>query len=317
MAFVWVLVGLVCLVGGGELLVRGATEIALRLRISPAVVGLTIVAAGTSMPELLVSVQAAMAGSPDIAAGNVVGSNIFNIALILGLAALLQPLQIAGATVKLEWPVMMLAAMQMYILCRDGLLDRVEGIFFLAALVAFLAYLVKIARTDAPAEEVQELSEWTEGRRPEGKGWALQAGLVLGGVVLLGLGSTALIEGATEIARGLGVSEAVIGLTIVSGGTSLPELAASVVAALKKNADIAVANVIGSNTFNVLGIAGVTAIIHPLNIAGEILARDLWWMLGVSAGLFPLMYTGRRVERWEGGILVVAYLVYLWVLWPR
>lgn len=316
MDWLFVLLGLALLVAGGEALVRGAGGIALMARITPAVVGLTIVAAGTSMPELVVSVQSALRGSPDLALGNVVGSNIFNIAAILGLTALVQPLRIQGNTVRLEWPVMMLAAFQLHLLARDGVVDRLEGAFFLTALIAFVAYSVRLAKKSVTKREEQDLSEVATASfgREGPPAMVLNILAVVLGAGLLAGGSTALVHGAVGIAANLGISEAVIGLTIVAAGTSTPELVTSLMAARRGQDDIAVANVVGSNVFNVLGICGTTALIHPLAVAPQIIERDSPWMLGASILLFPLMRTGMRISRWEGALLLGGFLAYMFVL---
>ena len=309
----FVLVGLGLLVGGGEALVRGACGIALLAKVAPAVVGLTIVAAGTSMPEFVVSLQSAFAGSPGIAAGNVVGSNIFNIAAIVGLTALIKPLRIQGNTVRLEWPVMMLAAFQFHLLARDTTIDRLEGGFLFSALIAFIAYAVWVGRKNANAVEQDafaELATASFGRVGNTAVVFNVIGIVVG-IGLLASGSTVLVRGAVGLAGELGVSDAVIGLTIVAAGTSTPELITSIVAARRGRDDIAVANVVGSNILNVLGIAGMTSLIHPLEVAAEILARDDWWMLGLSLALFPLMKTGMRINRIEGAVLFAAFATYL------
>ena len=311
-----VLAGLALLVGGGEALVRGASGIALLAKVTPAVVGLTIVAAGTSMPELVVSLQSAIEGSPGIAVGNVVGSNIFNIAAILGLTALIRPLRIQGNTVRLEWPVMMLAAFQFHLLARDGSVDRLEGGFLFTALVAFIAYAVWLGRKSAaPGEKegFEELATASFGRTGN-RAVTLNIVAVLLGIGLLAGGSMALVRGAVGVSSALGVSDTVIGLTIVAAGTSTPELVTSIVAAWRGRDDIAVANVIGSNIFNVLGIAGTTALVHPLPVPAEILARDNWWMLGASLLLFPLMKTGLRVNRVEGAVLLAGFATYMAIL---
>lgn len=314
----WVLVfaGLALLVGGGEALVRGASGIALLGRVTPAVVGLTVVAAGTSMPELVVSVQAALEGNPGLAVGNVVGSNIFNIAAIIGLTALLRPLRIQGNTVRLEWPVMMLSAFQFHLLARDSMVDRLEGCFLLGALVAFVAYAVWVARksvTPIEQDAFEELSTASFGRVGL-PALAFNLAAITVGIGLLAGGSTALVKGAVGLASSMGVSNTIIGLTIVAAGTSTPELVTSLVAAWRGRDDIAVANVVGSNIFNILGIAGATAVIHPLPVPAEILIRDNWWMLGASALLFPLMRTGMKVNRIEGGVLFTGFLLYLGLL---
>lgn len=312
----FVLLGLILLVGGGELLVRGATGIALLARLTPTVIGLTVVAAGTSMPELVVSVHAAIEDVPALAVGNVVGSNIFNIGAILGIAALIAPLRIQGNTARLEWPVMFLASFQLYMLARDGQLDRLEGGFLFVAFVIFTTYVVYVARRAAGPREAEEYAEATP--RPLGgqgpRAWVLSGLTVAAGIGLLVGGAASLVEGAVGIARAAGVSETIIGLTVVAAGTSLPELAASAVAAWHGHDDIAVANIIGSNIFNVLCILGLTALVHPLPVPAEIIARDGWWMLGLSLLLFPLMRTGMRVTRAEGALLLAVFSTYLALL---
>jgi len=316
---IWIVLGLALLLAGGEALVRGATDIALRARISPAVVGLTIVAAGTSMPELVVSLQSTLEGRPGLAVGNVVGSNIFNIAAILGLTALIRPLKIRGNTVRLEWPVMMLAALLFVLLTRDGQCNRLEGALLFAAMLAFFAYVVWLAKHGATPVEREGLAAVVSGpllRR--GKVAVLfDLAAVAAGIGLLAGGSTLLVRGAVGIASALGVSEAVIGLTIVAAGTSAPELATSLVAAWRGRDDIAVGNVIGSNIFNVLGIVGATALIHPLEIPQEVVARDNWWMIGASLLLFPLMKTGMRINRLEGALLFAGFVLYIVLLIAR
>ncbi|MEZ4470885.1 MAG: calcium/sodium antiporter [bacterium] len=312
-AGVLVVLGLVLLVVGGDLLVRGACGIALLARVAPAVVGLTIVAAGTSMPELVVSLQAALRGSPDLAVGNVVGSNIFNVAAILGIAALIHPLRIEGNTVRLEWPVMFLASFQLVLLARDGVVDRLEGGFLLAGMLAFTAYVVWIARRNARPAEKADFSEMTTASfgRTGQAALVFNAVAILAGVGLLIGGASALVSGAVELALGFGVSEAMVGLTVVAAGTSLPELAASTMAAWRGRDDIAVANVVGSNIFNILGILGPTALITPTAVTGEIIHRDLWWMLGSAVLLFPLMRSGMRINRTEGVLLIATFVGWL------
>lgn len=314
----WILIvgGLAFLVAGAEALVRGASGIALKARVSPAVVGLTVVAAGTSMPELVVSVQAALEGSPALAVGNVVGSNIFNIGAIVGIAALVRPLQIVGNTVRLEWPVMMLAAFQLHLLARDGTVDRLEGGFLLAAMVAFTSYSVWLSRRATVPREQEEFAEVAEAtqERAGGGSWLRNLLAVAVGIAFLGGGSTALVHGAVSVASALGMSQAAIGLTIVAAGTSSPELVTSIMAVRRGQDDVAIANVVGSNIFNVLAIAGTTSLIHPLPVPTEILERDAWWMLGLSLLLFPLMKSGMRINRLEGAFLVAVFVVYLTLL---
>lgn len=314
--WILVIVGLVLLVGGGEALVRGASGIALFAKVMPAVVGLTIVAAGTSMPELVVSLLSAIKGSPGIAVGNVVGSSIFNIAAILGLTALIKPLRIQGNTVRFEWPVMMLAVFEFHLLARDGQIDRLEGGFLFSAIVTFVAYAVYLGRKNATLAEKEAFEEIVTASFGRTGNTAVTFNIIAiaAGVGLLAGGSTALVRGAVGVASVLGVSDTVIGLTVVAVGTSAPELVTSIVAAWRGRDDIAVANMVGSNIFNVLGIAGTTAMVHPLQVPADILARDNWWLLGASLLLFPLMKTGMRVNRAEGGILFAGFLAYMFIL---
>ncbi|TNE89483.1 MAG: calcium/sodium antiporter [Deltaproteobacteria bacterium] len=310
--WLFVVCGLALLVAGGEGLVRGASGLAALAKVSPAVIGLTVVAAGTSMPEFVVSLQAAVEGSPGLAVGNVVGSNLFNLAAILGLTALVRPLAILGNTVRLEWPVLVVAVCLLHLLARDGSVDRMEGALLFAAMVVFTAYVVWIGRQEQPAaaESVVTASFGQRGARAA----ALNLGAVGVGVALLAFGSTALVRGATAVASGLGVSETVIGLTIVAAGTSTPELVTSLMAARRGQDDLAVSNVVGSSIFNVLGILGSTALIAPLPVPEVILTRDHPWMIGVCLLLFPLMKSDLRISRIEGAFLVAIYAVYLSVL---
>lgn len=314
----WVLVvlGFALLIGGGEALVRGASGVALLARLTPSVIALTIVAAGTSMPELVVSTQAALQGNPGISMGNVVGSNLFNIGAIVGLAAIVRPLRIQGNTVRLEWPIMMLAALQLHLLSRDAMVDRVEGAFLLAGMVAFVAYAVWVGRTAVTKEESEEFEEVvTASFGREGyAAWMFNLAAIVIGMGLLASGSTALVNGAVNIARTFGVSDTVIGLTIVAAGTSAPELITSLMAARRGQDDMAIGNVIGSNIFNVLGILGLTALIHPLQVSDEIMRRDVFWMLGASLLLFPLMRSGMRISRSEGALLLFGFVMYIGML---
>jgi cation:H+ antiporter len=316
-----VVVGLLLLAGGGEALVRAATTIAGVAGVSPAVIGLTVVAIGTSLPELVVSLLAALRGEPDLAVANVVGSNIFNIAATLGVTALIIPLPVHGSAVRLEWPVMFGASLLCLVVARGGVIDRVEGAVLLVSLVLFIAYTVRVARRDVNAAEARQLADHVEARdidRPGGGGGPPRM-LVTLGVLALGIGALVgggrlLVDGAVALARIAGLSERVIGLTIVAGGTGAPELATSLVAAFRKRTDVAVANMIGSNIFNILGILGVTALLAPVPIAPALVRSDMWWMIGTSLLLLPLMRSGARLARWEGGVLVGAYVAYLIVL---
>jgi cation:H+ antiporter len=317
-----VLVGLVLLAGGGEALVRAATTLAQLAGVTPAVIGLTVVAIGTSLPELVVSVVAATGGEPDLAVANVVGSNIFNIAATLGVTALIIPLPVHGSAVKLEWPVMFAASFLCLLLARDGRIDQLEGGFFLVSLLLFIVYTVRLARTDVGKVEARQLADHVEardidvGEKPERNARKLLVTLAVlaVGIGALVTGGRLLVDGAIGLARIAGLSERVIGLTIVAGGTGAPELATSLMAAFRKRTDVAVANMIGSNVFNVLGILGVTAIIAPIPVAPALVQSDMWWMIGTSLLLLPVLRSQARISRGEGAVLLAVYLTYLVVL---
>jgi cation:H+ antiporter len=311
-----IIIGLLLLAGGGEALVRGAVAIARHAGLTPAVIGLTVVAMGTSLPELVVSVLASLRDQPDIAVGNVLGSNIANVALILGVSALVANLPIRGNVVRLEWPLMFLASAAFLVVARDGVLDRLEAGLFVVALVAFVAYSVWLARGEVTEQEREAFAAEIAGRSIHAvrREIALSLGAVLLGLGLLVAGGRMLVDGAVTLARLAGLSERVIGLTIVAVGTSAPELATSLIAAFRRQTDLAVANIIGSNVFNLLGILGTAGLILPLQVSAGMLASDVWWMLGTSALLLPLMYFGRRLSRLDGALLLTAYGAYLWLL---
>lgn len=315
-AILLVLGGLVVLTLGGEVLVRGAVAVARIAGLTPAVIGLTVVAAGTSLPELVVSLLAAVKGQPDIAVGNVVGSNIFNLAFTAGLIALVTPIPIRGNVVKLEWPVMLLATVMFMLLAADGVIDRFEAGAFLLSLVIFVGWSIRIARVDVHPVEVRDLEAQAErlGLHPRHRELLVSVAAVVAGLGLLTLGGRILVDGAVQMAQFMGLSERVIGLTIVAAGTSAPEVAASLVAARRKETDLALGNLIGSNIFNLLGILGVSGLVLPLRVAPGILSSDNWWMLGVTALLFPLMRGGLKLSRREGLVLLGTYVVYMVLL---
>lgn len=315
----WLLIGLglSLLLAGGEAMVRGAGGIGLLSRLSPAVVGLTIVAAGTSMPELVVSLKAASEGKPGIALGNVVGSNLFNIGFILAVTAIVRPLRIHGNSVKFEWPVMVLASCLLTFLAWDSFLGRGEGAFLVVALVAFVGYAVWLARKNISSIERGEFEDGvaTASCGASGaKAWAFNLAAVVGGGLLLAFGADTMVRGAVGVATELGVAPTVIGLTIVAAGTSAPELVTSLVAAWRGRSDIAVTNVLGSNIFNIFGIAGATALVEPIPVPAAMIARDNWWMLGFCFLLLPLLRSGMRLTRSEGVLILAVYLTYLAVL---
>lgn len=310
--------GLVILAVGGEALVRAATTIARIAGVTPAVIGLTVVAMGTSLPELVVSLLAALEGQPDIAMGNVVGSNIFNIAAALGVAALITPLPVHGAAVRREWPFMFAASLACLLVAQDGVVGRVEGGVFVVALGLFVAFTVHLARRDVGAAEAVQMSAEVTARGlaagAAGPSLLVTLGILGAGIVALVVGGNFLVSGAVDLARLAGLSEREIAITIVAGGTGAPELATSVVAALRGRTDVAVANMIGSNIFNVLGILGVTALIAPVAVSAAIIRTDIWWMIGISLVLLPLLYSGLRLTRVEGGLLLSAYVAYVTLL---
>jgi cation:H+ antiporter len=310
--------GLVALVAGAELLVRGASKLALSFGISPLVVGLTIVAFGTSAPEVAVSVGAVLDGKTDIAIGNVVGSNIFNVLFILGLSALIAPLIVNVQLIRQEVPIMFGASLLLLLLALDGRLGVVEGAFLFALLIAYTVFLVRQSRTETQVARDEYAGEFNP---PASGGWdtrlPVQLVLIVVGLGLLVLGSEWLVSAAVSFAKALGVSDLVIGLTIVAAGTSMPEVATSVTAALKGERDIAVGNVVGSNTFNILGCVGLSALVSGpagLVIATSVLNFDIWIMTAVALACLPVFMTGREIARWEGVVFLgyyVAYVAYL------
>jgi cation:H+ antiporter len=316
-AIVLIVIGLALLAGGGEALVRAATTLAEIAGVTPAVIGLTVVAMGTSLPELTVSLLAALQGQPDIALGNVVGSNIFNIAAALGVTALVIALPVHGSAVRLEWPFMFVASCLCWLLSRDGVIDRAEGTFFALSMVLFTGYTVYVARRAIGATESRKLAEQVESRDIDTRaGKGTPGVLVPLAVLALGLGALVfggrwLVDGASALARLAGMTDRVIALTIVAGGTGAPELATSLVAAFRGRTDVAVANMIGSNIFNILGILGVTAIVAPVPVSPQIVATDMLWMIGTAVLLLPVMRSGARITRVEGSVLLLVYIVYV------
>ena len=301
----FILGGLALLLVGAEGLVRGSAALALRLGLTPLVVGLTVVAFGTSSPELVVCVRSALLDRSALALGNVVGSNIFNFAVILGLAALIRPQRIQTQLVRFDVPVALLGAVLVWVLLRDGRLVFAEGLLLLVCLVVYLGWNVYTARRTNAPEAAPDVPP------PLGAGVAFL--FVAGGLGLLIGGADLLVRGAIGVAEDVGLSEAVIGLTIVAAGTSLPELAASTVAAVRGQGDLAIGNVVGSNVFNLLGILGSTALVSP--ISGEGLRPgDFEAMLFVSLLVLPLMWSGFRLNRIEGAVLLLLYGAYVWSL---
>jgi cation:H+ antiporter len=304
-------IGLVVMLGGGEALVRGSVAAAQRLGISPLLIGLTLVGFGTSTPELVASLQAALVGAPGIAIGNVVGSNIANVLLILGLAAVITPLATTKEAFRRDGAVLVAASVLMLAVVLFGAISRTIGVLFLCLLAAYVAYAYFSERGNGAAAG-RVAAEETEEKalRRDLPLWAALL-LAIGGLAAVVFGAGLLVEAAIEIAQGLGLSETVIGLTLVAVGTSLPELVTSLVAAIRRHADVAFGNIVGSNIFNVLGIAGLTATVTPLSVPPEIAGFDIWVMLGAAVLLVVFAATGWRVNRWEGMAFLAAYLTYL------
>ena len=302
--------GLVLLVGGAEALVRGAGKLAVSMGISPLVVGLTVVAFGTSSPEMAVSVQSALAGRVDIAVGNVVGSNIFNVLFILGACALIAPLMINRQIIRQEVLIMIAATLLVVGFMWNAEISRLEAAGMFALLIGYTAFLVIQSRKETPSTtgedaEFDLTSAWD-------RHWSVQVVLIAVGLFLLVQGSNWLVEAAIDVAQSVGVSELVIGLTIIAAGTSMPEVATSIMATIRGQRDIAVGNVIGSNTFNILGVLGLTGIIAPasLVVAPSLLTFDMWVMLAVAVACLPVFVSGREIARWEGCVFLGYYCAY-------
>jgi cation:H+ antiporter len=308
----YILMGLIALSAGGELLVRGASRLARAIGISPLVVGLTVVAFGTSSPEFAVSIKAGMDGQTDLALGNIIGSNIFNVLFILGLSALVTPLVVSSQLISMDVPLMVAASALMYVLCLDGTVGRGDGLLLVTGLVAYVVWSVVQSRKETAAIQAEYAREYPapEENKPM-SGVAVQLALIVGGLILLTIGAQTLVHGSVTIARLLGMSELLIGLTIISIGTSLPEVAASVMASLKGERDIAVGNVVGSNLFNILGVLGVAALTSGgVPVSSSALRSDLPIMLLVGAICLPIFFTARTISRWEGGLFLLYYIIY-------
>ena len=318
MTFVYLIAGLVLLVAGAEVLVRGAAKLAAQFGIPPLIIGLTVVAFGTSAPETAVSVQAAFNNSGDLAIGNVIGSNIANVLLILGLTAVVAPLIVSRQLIRLDVPIMIGASLVVYALAWDGSLSRLDGALLFAGVLAYTSFLIISSRRDksAVAEDDEFAKEFGLNEPAKPYAWVINLGLIIAGLVLLVSGSNFLVESAVTMARALGISELVIGLTVVAIGTSLPELATSIMAAIKGERDIAVGNIVGSNIFNLLCVLGLASLVSPqaISVAANALAFDFPVMIAVAVACLPIFFAGYRINRWEGLLFLayyVAYTVYL------
>ncbi|CAM3785637.1 calcium/sodium antiporter [Occultella aeris] len=309
-----ILLGLLALIGGAELLVRGGSNLAARLGISPIVVGLTVVSLGTSMPELAIGLQAATSGSAGLAIGNIVGTNIVNLLLILGLSALIRPIALETRTVRTDLPAMLVASVLLVLMALDGVLSLWEGVLLVGAGLAYTLLIVHTAKRESAAvkHEYDEEYEVPE-RTRTGRRGLVDLLLLVGGIAIIVFGSDLLVGGAVEIATDLGVSEAVIGLTIIAIGTSAPELVTTIVSTIKGDRDIALGNLLGSSVYNIVFILGATMIASPAAIAvpAEVLRVDLVLMFAVAIACVPVFMSGRKINRIEGAIFVGAYVAYL------
>ncbi len=306
--------GIALLVAGAESLVRGASKLAASLGIPPLVVGLTIVAFGTSSPELAVSTHAAYTGESDIAIGNVVGSNIFNILFILGLSAMIAPLAVAQQLIRMDMPIMIGASLLLPLLGLDGKISRFDGLLLFLMIVAYTVFLIRQSRKESKAIQEEYEREYGVGEEEKTpRAWKIDLAYVAGGVIMLVLGSRWLVDGAVRIALDLGVSELMIGLTIIAVGTSLPEVATSVIASLRGERDIAVGNVVGSNIFNILAVIGLTGLVAPdgIPVSIDALRFDVPIMIMVALACAPVFMTGFTIQRWEGFLFLAYYLAYL------
>jgi len=304
------ILGLLVLIVGGEFLVKGSVTIARNFQISPLVIGMTIVSFGTSAPELLVSLQSALDGNPGIAIGNVVGSNVANLALVLAITVLIFPIIAERQTKMVDWPMMLLATMLFYVFSLDNVIVFWEGAVLLGILILFTFFLIRNSRNesknliDDPTEEV--------------KGSTVTGLLfLLGGLIGLYFGSGWFVDGAVSIAKDFELSDRVIGVTVVAFGTSAPELVASTVAAYRKQTDISVGNLIGSNIFNIMAVLGITSMVTPVGVEDSVLSFDMYWVIGIALAMLPILFIGKRIGRLKGVLLLATYVAYIVIVLNR
>ena len=314
LVFVYLIGGFILLVFGAEVLVRGAARLASRFGISPLVIGLTVVAFGTSAPEMAVSTQSAFLGQGDIAIGNVIGSNIFNVLCILGISALITPLIVSRQLVRLDVPIMIAAGFLAWLLAMDGSYNRLDGFILFACIITYTSYLIISSLKAGQAAEIDD--EYSAQVGPKRFAGLINAAYIALGLILLVAGSNLLVSGAVSLAQAFGLSELVIGLTIIAVGTSLPELATSLMAAWKGERDMAVGNIVGSNLFNLLAVLGLAGLVSPekIAVASNAIAFDFPVMLAVMVACLPIFFAGYRISRWEGALFLgyyVAYTAYL------
>ncbi len=305
--------GLIFLVVGASALVRGASQLAENLGISPLIIGLTIVALGTSTPELAVSVSSGMNGAAGIALGNVIGSNIFNILFILGLSAVITPMIVAQQVIRLDVPVMIVISLMTWLLSLNGKIGWIDGLILVVCMVIYTGILIYLSHRETTSVKAEYEGEFGHPRIQKPAHWLVNVGFFLVGLLLLIVGSGWFVKGAQAIARYAGVSEGIIGLTVVATGTSLPEAATSIMAAFRKERDIAVGNVIGSCIYNLLAVLGIAGIVSPGGIAipSGMLHLDFPFFIAVAIACFPIFFTGSRISRWEGLLFLLYYIAYL------
>lgn len=301
------ILGLVVLVVGGDFLVKGASGIALKMNVEPMVVGLTVVSLGTSAPELIVSLNSALSGQADIALGNVVGSNIANLGLVLGLTAIIFPIAVGTKVLRVDWPVLVLFSGLVYTFGYDNEIVRWEGAVLFTILIGYIYMLLKRGKTNPDEAEVEDLDT----KAAEKSSWQL-IGFIFLGMVALYFGADWFLKGGVSLGKSFGLSEKIIGVTIIAFGTSAPELAASVIAAYRKETDIALGNLVGSNIFNIGAVLGLTSMIQPLNTDASIMSFDVYFMLGTAIILFPLMIFRKRLSIPSGLILFSVYVVFIY-----
>lgn len=304
--------GLALLIIGAESLVKGASRIASALGISSLVIGLTVVAFGTSSPELAISLQSVFNNQPDIALGNAVGSNIFNVLFILGIASIITPLFVAQQLIKIDVPIMIFISFLLLIFGLNGVIGNFEGAVLSAGLIGYIIFLIRLSRKEKKEIEDEYKKEFEYKDQKKAKYWVVNIGLVAAGLIMLVAGSNLLLDAAVSIARILGLSELVIGLTIIAAGTSLPEIFTSVIASVRGERDIAVGNIVGSNIFNILGIIGITSFLSPngIRVSPAALNVDIPVMIAVAVACLPVFFTGNTISRWEGILFLFYYIIY-------
>jgi cation:H+ antiporter len=316
MPWLLLIAGLGVLILGADMLVRGASQLAARLGIPPLIIGLTVVAFGTSSPEVAVSLGAVTSGQPDLALGNAVGSNIFNVLFILGVSAVIRPLLVQVALIRIDVPIMIGASVALWLMLRDGVLGRGDGLILLLGIVGYMALAIRLARRGDPAAVIAPVTPTvapTPAIAPRPGRWWVSVLLLLAGLGAAVIGARWFVAGAVDVARALQISEVVIGLTIVAAGTSMPEVATSILAAIKGQRDIAVGNVIGSNIFNILGILGLAGVVAPggAPVTPSLMAFDVPVMIATALVCLPILFTGLEIRRWEGCVLLAGYLGYV------